>query len=527
MIIDIKKEVAEGQYNEFHILIETLTKFEVECIKDDKDEIIIRYPLGNGNHKECRPRSSASYKWRTKKINASNLPFGYKQLPLNGDFVVITGGEKDVLAFDMLGIPAVCMQSETANIPLNLIEELKKRFSNVMICYDRDETGEKFSRKWEKLFGLIRIKLPDDLDGKDIYDFYANCGTKEELAELIKASLNHHRFNKTSYSAMEVLELCNNTDYIIDSILPNSNLIGLIGGSDTGKSLFFLQFGINYILNRSFLGFDVNGGKKVLFFSFEDDPGSIKKRLGKMMSHFTEIEKKVVCERLYFEFDPDGLEQKIDEHMEIHPDTGVILLDPLTEVFQGVDINSPSSTRGNMQFLKRASAKYNIAIFFIHHTNKSSEESSKLSKTNSLGSQGIEAKSRLMVEMKKKSNLLSDFIELGIVKGNDVNEKYKVPKRTLKLKLNLETLCFEVLDSQSPNYVQNKKNEIDWRIIFGEKPEMLTKEILLAIDYQGYELKTRQKENLISEKLSTFRVSRGVYRNPFLSEKAANAGVRL
>ncbi len=402
MIIDIKKEVSEGQYKEYQIAMETLMKYHVECTKDGLDEIIIRYPFGNGNYKLCKPRSAN--KWKAQNDHKfPNPPFGYNQLPETGKIVVFTGGEKDVLAFDMLGIPAISMNSESATIPSDLVEGLRKRFDQVMICYDTDEPGTKFSQKWQKLYGLPRIVLPEDLKGKDIYDFISSGRTRKELMEILKTALmnqetkkENQKMEKTYFTGEEILNLTNIKEYIIEGILPKSNLIGLIGGSDTGKSLFLLQFVISYILNNPFLSLRINGGKKVLYFSFEDDPYSLKSRLEKLLKDFSLEEKKTVTENMYFECDPDGIEQKIESHMNAHPDTGFIIIDPLAEVLQGIDMNSSNSVRESMQFLKAAASKYNLANLFIHHISKSSEDSGKLNKSNSLGSQAIEAKSRIM-----------------------------------------------------------------------------------------------------------------------------------
>jgi KaiC/GvpD/RAD55 family RecA-like ATPase len=525
MIIDIKKEVAEGQYQEYHIAMKTLMKYEVECTSDSKDEIIIRYSFGNGNYKECRPRSEA--KWKTiKRSSSSHPPFGYVQLPETGKIVVFTGGEKDVLAFDMLGIPAISMQNERANIPANLVEELRKRFQEVMICYDTDKTGVECSKKWEKLYGLPRIVLPDDLKGNDIYDFVSNGRTRIELMELLKTALMNQKTNKenqkmdkTYFTGKEVLELKNTKEYIIEGILPKSTLAGLIGGSDTGKSLFLLQFAISYILNKQFLGFDINGGKKVLFFSFEDDPHSLNSRLGKLINNISLEERKKVCENIFFECDPDGMEQKIDSHMENHPDTGVIIIDPLAEVLHGADINSPSSVRESMQFLKKASFQYNATVLFIHHITKSSEEKGKLNKSNSIGSQGIEAKSRLVIEMKKNSNPLSSFIALGIVKGNDVDERYKSSVRTLNLQLNTYSLWFEKVEIEG--HIPTSKLEIDWDVIYGENKKMRAKEIIQRLEDE-YQLDNKQAQKVIEIHLRSFRLDRGIYGKPEINKKTAS-----
>ncbi|WP_100629820.1 AAA family ATPase [Algoriphagus formosus] len=518
MKIDIRQEVSEGQFQDYHIVVETLIKYGVECIRTEKDPILIRYPYGDGRFKERRLGSLPKWNW-SGNAKGPKPPFGFLQLPLQGDIVVFTGGEKDVLAFDMFNIPAISMQSENATIPPELITDLKKRFKHVLICYDLDETGAKVSKKWEKIFGIPRIELPDDLNGKDIYDFHSQGRTKEELMELIDYSIKNHVDNKTFMTAKEVLDSNSTLEFIVEGILSKSNLCALIGGSDSGKSLFLLQFGISYILNKPFLGLTVVGNKKVLYFSFEDDCNSLKGRLRKMLSCLSPDSKNQIGENLLFEFDPEDIEQKIENHMEAHSDTGLIIIDPLTEILNGADINSSTSIRQQMQVLKKASTKYGVAVIFCHHITKTSEESGKLNKSNSLGSQAIEAKSRLMIEMKKRSSGIPSYTEIGIVKGNDVDEHYKSSSRTLKIQLNKDTLCFEKIEIESPNSLS--KREIDWGLVFGENREMKAKEILKRLEAE-YDLCEQHSRKLIEYQLSSFKVSHGIYRHPKIDKGSAN-----
>ncbi len=53
-----------------------------------------------------------------------NYVFGFDQLPIRGDVLFITGGEKDVLSLVAHGLNAICFNSETANIPKNMIRGL-------------------------------------------------------------------------------------------------------------------------------------------------------------------------------------------------------------------------------------------------------------------------------------------------------------------------------------------------------------------------------------------------------------------
>lgn len=66
---------------------------------------------------------------------------GYEQLPKTGKSVVITKSYKDVIGFDIYGIPAVAPQSENIKLKNILIDDLKRRFDNTYILYDNDWAG--------------------------------------------------------------------------------------------------------------------------------------------------------------------------------------------------------------------------------------------------------------------------------------------------------------------------------------------------------------------------------------------------
>ena len=65
----------------------------------------------------------------------------------SGDMLFITGGEKDVLSLYAHGFHAICFNSETAQIPENIIESLQFRFRHIILLYDTDETGKRESER--------------------------------------------------------------------------------------------------------------------------------------------------------------------------------------------------------------------------------------------------------------------------------------------------------------------------------------------------------------------------------------------
>lgn len=128
-------------------------------------------------------------------LYAGNLPspyvFGWKQLPAKGEFVFITGGEKDVLSLAAHGYSAIAFNSETAKIPEDKLLELSERFHKIIFLYDTDTTGVKESslrvEEYKNKYNVRRMQLP--LAGtkaeKDISDYFALGNSSEDFSSLI------------------------------------------------------------------------------------------------------------------------------------------------------------------------------------------------------------------------------------------------------------------------------------------------------------------------------------------------------
>ena len=136
--------------------------------------------------KVYRPRD------KTRFLYAGDIPkpyvFGWNQLPKTGDKVFITGGEKDVMSLSAHGFNALTFNSETAELPEDKVSELSRRFGDVFIMFDSDETGRRESTaRYEELRGKVdnlhHLVLP--LSGvksdKDISDFFRDGHSAKEL----------------------------------------------------------------------------------------------------------------------------------------------------------------------------------------------------------------------------------------------------------------------------------------------------------------------------------------------------------
>lgn len=177
-----------------------------------------------------------------------NYSFGLEQLPAKGDTVFITGGEKDVLSLTAKGFHAICFNSETVNIPVNIIHNLTFRFKHIILLYDADKTGFDSSAKHEKElaeYGVKRLLLPlsGTKEEKDISDYFRLGNNRESFLKLFLDFLD------TIYSdTMTMLKSCeidfDNPPAKAQEIISagdvplgtQGNILCITGGEGTGKS---------------------------------------------------------------------------------------------------------------------------------------------------------------------------------------------------------------------------------------------------------------------------------------------------
>lgn len=199
---------TELQYwNRYGVNLETLRRFQVTAVEtyqgigksgnkyifqSTKAEPIFGYQ-GIRFTKLYRPFSKQRFLFSGE--TTEQYIFGKDQLPIRGDILFFTGGEKDVITLSAHGFNAVSMNSETANIPKNLLRAFSFRFKHLVLLYDVDETGLKSMvslKQQHKAFELKMLRLPltGEKNQKDISDFFALGHTAEDLRMLFTEMLD-------------------------------------------------------------------------------------------------------------------------------------------------------------------------------------------------------------------------------------------------------------------------------------------------------------------------------------------------
>jgi DNA primase len=69
-------------------------------------------------------------------------------------------------------MPCICLQGEGYPISDTAIKELRKRFTDIYVCLDNDETGLRDAEKLAEKHQLINVVIPQFEGGKDISDYY-------------------------------------------------------------------------------------------------------------------------------------------------------------------------------------------------------------------------------------------------------------------------------------------------------------------------------------------------------------------
>jgi len=140
------------------------------------------YKDGKYSYKIYQPYSKNS-KFRNNITPGAH--FGYTQLPKEGDLLIITKSGKDVMSIhDVLGIPAISIQGESHKMKESVMDEYKSRFNKVIVFFDNDETGIKYSKKYVDYYkGIYRLEFTKEYP-KDFSDMVKDFG-KESAKNLL------------------------------------------------------------------------------------------------------------------------------------------------------------------------------------------------------------------------------------------------------------------------------------------------------------------------------------------------------
>ena len=230
-----------------------------------------------------------------KKPSFGKYIFGTPNLysQLDGQIVILTGGEKDTLCLLSKGYNAMCVSSETSKIEKR---DAKNWYYDcqftVLIIYDLDETGINQAKKIEAETGIKHLILPGwvkERGGKDITDFFRFGGTNAELDKLIEDVIKNTvaadstpiKLLPVRTAAQRIRDAQSQPDILphADVLFQTNELTIFFGDTGKGKSIFAVALANAISKGTTFLGLENKcESLRVLYYDFELSDKQFEKR---------------------------------------------------------------------------------------------------------------------------------------------------------------------------------------------------------------------------------------------------------
>jgi len=215
--------------------------------------------------------------------------------------------------------------------------------------------------------------------------------------------------DKVFYTGTELLNLPPEPPMLLEPFIRAYGLWCLAGSSDVGKSMLLRQLAVAIVTGQNeFLGFKLNPRhRRVLIVSTEDDRSSVAQLL--------ELQRLGLdISRLKVSFQSENVLKNLESEIQNEP-IDLAILDSLGDLFRG-NIKDAFHVRSFLDPYYQLATKYGCAIGFLHHTGKRTEHIAP-SKNNLVGSQGLEAKMRIVMEL--RPDLADETLRhLCVVKSN-------------------------------------------------------------------------------------------------------------
>lgn len=297
--------------------------------------------------------------------------------------------------------------------------------------------------------------------------------------ELTKSQILGDLVTGTSLLKEEIKEL----PTLLDPILPEKGLVALVGSSDIGKSVFLYQLCSAIATGqREFLGYTLNSKhNRTLYFSTEDNDYDIGFKFGRYCKSAGLHPNMLV--QSFFCFNYDNIYSRIKTSLE-ELSFDLIVMDTYSDVF-GDNLNDSNLVRSFLNPIQQLANNKDCLVLLLHHTGKRTE-SNPPHKSNILGAQGFESKTRLVMELRK------DFMEpnirhLCIVKGNHLPEEFK--SKSIALEFDGSKMLFTPVPEKNRPFDELGKPE-------GPTPSYTKDDLKKALELRKQGFSVRETEEM-------------------------------
>lgn len=308
---------------------QTIADFKIgEYTRDGKSFAVFPY-LRDGELVNAKHRDVAEKKGMRQEAGAEPCLFGWHLISPKARVIAITEGEIDAMTLHQCGIPALSVNAGAGNHQwIESDWERLERFSEILVCFDNDEPGQKGAAEVMQRLGIERCKLVKFgakdanqwlMDGAGGEDFHAAVKDAKPVdpAELVGIEQFFSAVKALLYPAQDAqkLPLLMVGDRYEDSFEFRPGEVSVWTGiNGHGKSL---------MLNQVQIGL-MRQGERVCVFSGEMSPAQQAKRLVKQITGLDRPSAAYI----------DAVGRWVMDRMWLFNVVGSSTIDRLLEVFQ-------------------------------------------------------------------------------------------------------------------------------------------------------------------------------------------------
>lgn len=397
--------------------------------------------------------------------------FGFKQLPAKGDVLFITGGEKDVMCLASKGFYAICFNSETAHIPIEIIAKLSYRFKHLVLLFDMDETGLKASKKQQEQLKDFEVKrlllpLPGTKKEKDITDYFRLGYTAKDLRNLFLSHLEqlyHQTLSALSSCEINLKNPPPKAEVLVSvkgvPLGTQGNIFCITGSEGTGKSNYIASMIAGSLQTKNqneidTLGLEITPNYNqdaILYYDTEQSEVQLFKNVNNLLRRVNLKEKpdyfRAYCltgmsrsERLL------SIVQSIDLFYYRYGAVRMIVIDGIADLVKGA--NDETECVAVVEELYRLAGIYNTCIVTVLHFIPN-----RLKLRGHLGSE-LQRKSATILSIEKEENS-----EISVVKALKVRDGSPLDVPLMQFKWDKELKMHTYLGEKSKKERDKRKTK--------------------------------------------------------------------
>jgi len=186
------------KHDVYSLLSYYINKLEVRRKEGNPIYLYLEYYNDKVYYKLYKPKAEGINKWKSNMTDvASKIYHNIHKIPAEGDLLIITKSVKDNVVLSYLGYNAISGQGEDIPLDVDIIDDLKKRYKQILIFYDNDFSKEvnygiEAAKREAIKHQLNYIFIPDKFECKDISDLACKMKSITSLKliinEIIKRS---------------------------------------------------------------------------------------------------------------------------------------------------------------------------------------------------------------------------------------------------------------------------------------------------------------------------------------------------